>query len=42
MVTPHVGKLDLRWPAVAVLAVWGTVRGLEEAARIWIERACRA
>jgi len=29
------------WGIAAVLAVWGTVRGIEEAARIWVERAVR-
>lgn len=31
----------LPWVVVVVLTVWGTVRGVEEAARIWIERAVR-
>ena len=27
--------------AMVVLAGWGTVRGIEEAVRVYIERACR-
>ncbi len=29
------------WAIAGVLTVWGTARGVEEAARIWIERATR-
>jgi len=31
----------VRWLAVIVLAAWGSVRGVEEAVRIYIERATR-
>ena len=29
------------WAAVVVLTVWGTIRGIEEAIRVWVVRACR-
>ena len=31
----------MRWPVVVALTLWGTIRALEEAVRIHIERAVR-